>query len=172
MLPSSCQLCQHCGNQRLLLYNLLCHCDNKVGIIMTLVFQGTPQTAVEPYRPEFMIIHISWNTGKNCIFYLCWTLRWHNQLHYQCISIHGTDLVIPEYSKWMPSAQIIFLWSSEWKGITVLRSAGNECCIRSFFHQGAVSIRKTVLPGMAIPMLKIRRPNGRLIFNMEITIRR
>ena len=39
-------------------------------------------------------------------------------------------------------------------------------------HQGAVSIRKTVLPGMAIPMLKIRRPNGRLIFNMEIAIRR
>ena len=38
--------------------------------------------------------------------------------------------------------------------------------------QGAVSIRKTVLPGMAIPMLKIRRPLGRLIFNMEIAIRR
>ena len=38
--------------------------------------------------------------------------------------------------------------------------------------QGAVSIRKKVLPGMAIPMLKIRRPNGRLIFNMEIAIRR
>ena len=38
--------------------------------------------------------------------------------------------------------------------------------------EGAVSIRKTVLPGMAIPMLKIRRPNGRLIFNMEIAIRR
>ena len=37
---------------------------------------------------------------------------------------------------------------------------------------GAVSIRKTVLPGMAIPMLKIRRPNGRLIFDMEIAIRR
>ena len=31
--------------------------------------------------------------------------------------------------------------------------------------------KKTVLPGMAIPMLKIRRPNGRLIFNMEIAIR-
>ena len=42
-------------------------------------------------------------------------------------------------------------------------------CIRRL---GAVSIRKTVLPGMAIPMLKIRRPNGRLIFNMEIAIRR
>ena len=39
-------------------------------------------------------------------------------------------------------------------------------------NQGAVSIRKTVLPGMAIPMLKIRRPNGRLIFNKEIAIRR
>ena len=39
-------------------------------------------------------------------------------------------------------------------------------------NTGAVSIRKTVLPGMAIPMLKIRRPNGRLIFNMEIAIRR
>ena len=37
---------------------------------------------------------------------------------------------------------------------------------------GVVSIRKTVLQGMAIPMLKIRRHNGRLIFNMEITIRR
>ena len=37
---------------------------------------------------------------------------------------------------------------------------------------GAVSIRKTVLPGMAIPMLKIRRPNGRLIFNIGIAIRR
>ena len=37
---------------------------------------------------------------------------------------------------------------------------------------GAVSIRKTVLPGMVIPMLKIRRPNGRLIFNMEIAILR
>ena len=41
-----------------------------------------------------------------------------------------------------------------------------------FFLQGGVSIRKTVFPGMAIPMLKIRRPNGRLIFNMEIAIRR
>ena len=37
---------------------------------------------------------------------------------------------------------------------------------------GAVSIRKTVLPGVAIPMLKIKRPNGRLIFNMEIAIPR
>ena len=39
-------------------------------------------------------------------------------------------------------------------------------------NQGAVSIRKTVLSGMALPLLKIRRHNGRLIFNMEIAIRR
>ena len=50
--------------------------------------------------------------------------------------------------------------------LTVLVGLGRS------FLQGAVSIRKTVLPGMAIPMLKIRRPNGRLIFNMEIAIRR
>ena len=42
----------------------------------------------------------------------------------------------------------------------------------TYISLGAVSIRKTVLPGMAIPMLKIRRPNDRLIFNMEIAIRR
>ena len=39
-------------------------------------------------------------------------------------------------------------------------------------EQGAVSIRKTVFPGMAITMLKIRRLSGRLIFNMEIAKRR
>ena len=48
----------------------------------------------------------------------------------------------------------------------------SHCEIKNNTEQGAVSIRKTVLPGMAIPMLKIRRPNGRLIFNMEIAIRR
>ena len=40
----------------------------------------------------------------------------------------------------------------------------------SIMSQGAVSIRKTVLLGMVIPMLKIRRPTGRLIFNMGIPI--
>ena len=45
-------------------------------------------------------------------------------------------------------------------------------CVRNCRQLGAVSIRKTVLPGMAIPMLKIRRPNGRLIFNIGIAIRR
>ena len=53
-----------------------------------------------------------------------------------------------------------------------LMPSGNKPFPVSALTQGAVSIRKTVLPGMAIPMLKIRRLNGRLIFNMEITIRR
>ena len=53
-----------------------------------------------------------------------------------------------------------------------LRLRWNEIYSIHVTQQGAVSIRKTVLPGMAIPMLKIRRPNGRLIFNMEIAIRR
>ena len=54
----------------------------------------------------------------------------------------------------------------------ILRQFPEIFAIENSQHQGAVSIRKTVLPGMAIPMLKIRRPNGRLIFNMEIAIRR
>ena len=48
----------------------------------------------------------------------------------------------------------------------------NSSQVHAIIIQGAISIRKTVLLGMAIPMLKIRRPNGRLIFNMEIAIRR
>ena len=57
----------------------------------------------------------------------------------------------------------------------LLMEEAPQCPHRSSSQEhvlGAVSIRKTVLPGMAIPMLKIRRPNGRLIFNLEITIRR
>ena len=49
--------------------------------------------------------------------------------------------------------------------LTALPGHQELCC-----KQGAVSIRKTVLLGMAIPMLKIRRPTGRLIFNMGIPI--
>ena len=60
----------------------------------------------------------------------------------------------------LKTASYLIIW---WSGIF------NALMVNSL---GAVSIRKTVLPGMAIPMLKIRRPNGRLIFNMEIAIRR
>ena len=63
--------------------------------------------------------------------------------------------------------QMAFSNTSSWMENIVFRF-----WFHTSFFQGAVSIRKTVLPGMAIPMLKIRRPNGRLIFNMEIAIRR
>ena len=59
-----------------------------------------------------------------------------------------------------------------WISLTTGFSGTDAFTVSLNSHQGAVSIRKTVLPGMAIPMLKIRRPNGRLIFNMEIAIRR
>ena len=65
--------------------------------------------------------------------------------------------------------QILLL---QWNHKTVWVYVGNIDVIKRKIQQGAVSIRKTVLPGMAIPMLKKRRPNGRLIFNMEIAIRR
>ena len=68
----------------------------------------------------------------------------------------------------------MFVYSQSGILYVVNKAKLNEYCFNLFCSgdQGAVSIRKTVLPGMAIPMLKIRRPNGRLIFNMEIAIRR
>ena len=65
--------------------------------------------------------------------------------------------------------ETIILWDYLKSRISYIGKTANPYWNRTL---GAVSIRKTVLPGMAIPMLKIRRPNGRLIFNMEITIRR
>ena len=61
--------------------------------------------------------------------------------------------------------------------VSVRMAVKTESCYEANFvgccrFLGAVSIRKTVLPGMAIPMLKIRRPIDRLIFNMGIAIRR
>ena len=58
-------------------------------------------------------------------------------------------------------------------GVDHLDAVGFMACsssARLSQTQGAVSIRKTVLLGMVIPMLKIRRPTGRLIFNMGIPI--
>ena len=76
--------------------------------------------------------------------------------------------------------EVQFLHSHLKLEIIIFTQSGVEICMpqensvntMAADEQGAVSIRKTVLPGMAIPMLKIRRPNGRLIFNMEIAIRR
>ena len=63
-------------------------------------------------------------------------------------------------------------WLRYQSQITPLNHSANQEGHQSLSgaNVGAVSIRKTVLPGMAIPMLKIRRPTGRLIFNMEMAI--
>ena len=77
--------------------------------------------------------------------------------------------------KWLLTWSISTFWRLHFKGNSWKNNF--ELYFYSNFIEacevlGAVSIRKTVLPGMVIPMLKIRRPNGRLIFNMEIAIRR
>ena len=82
---------------------------------------------------------------------------------------------------WIPVYQLFCNTATDIKQIlfalagiaSTIRTLCQHCFMRlNVGCLGAVSIRKTVLPGMAIPMLKIRRPNGRLIFNMEIAIRR
>ena len=55
-------------------------------------------------------------------------------------------------------------------GVLVFTERHHGHMAKSHAFLGAVSIRKTVLLGMVIPMLKIRRPTGRLIFNMGIPI--
>ena len=76
--------------------------------------------------------------------------------------------------KWNAGFEAIFVTNKVKLGqaLTEMNVWNTPVLDQSSVEQGAVSIRKTVLPGMAIPMLKIRRPNGRLIFNMEIAIRR
>ena len=76
--------------------------------------------------------------------------------HYRCtISLHVIDITENYHTSILrPNSK--------------LQLIGHLWCHTESQNLGAISIRKTVLPGMAIPMLKIRRPNGRLIFNMEI----
>ena len=98
------------------------------------------------------------------------------------VSIHGTDLYLLKPTLG-PLKRFRRLTRAEEVVITRLRIGHNKATKSHILSrrpptpcqhcgQWAVSIRKTFLPGMVIPMLKIRRPNGRLIFNMEIAIRR
>ena len=97
--------------------------------------------------------------------------RWHRQLRsmlaqHRVVSPHNMKLVLNETISNTPAN---FMQSGDFPSTyeTIVSTSWVPK-----YNLGAVSIRKTVLPGMAIPMLKIRRPNGRLIFNMEIAIRR
>ena len=80
---------------------------------------------------------------------------YHVPLHEMCCMYHHIVLCIKYYTRFVRNNEI------KMSNLT-------QC----FKLQGAVSIRKTVLPGVAIPMLKIRHPNGRLIFNIGIAIPR
>ena len=123
------------------------------------------KTAVILCRPEYI----------NCVWGEIAAMFWHEvqkkiQKLYQRKSFENVSKMTDTLSR--PECV-----NTLWPKLNYLHS---EECVSKFIwkrwlwnnSQGAVSIRKTVLPGMAIPMLKIRRPNGRLIFNMEITIRR
>ena len=101
------------------------------------------------------------STTKPCAYFLGYTVctgifldEWTFIMHGHYRGCFGIDPFHRVYSDSVPE-RLLFL--SFW----------HSMCVRKL---GAVSIRKTVLPGMAIPMLKIRRPNGRLIFNMEMTV--
>ena len=70
-----------------------------------------------------------------------------------------------------PRTKFKYIISLNWTGLSVYEYiTPRSRQVEILHYQGAVSIRKTVFPGMAIPMLKIRRPTGRLIFNMGIPI--
>ena len=80
-----------------------------------------------------------------------WTNLW---------GIHRSPVNSPYKGQWRGALMFSLIWA--WT---------NGCVNNQTIEMlGAVSIRKTVLLGMAIPMLKIRRPTGRLIFNMGIPI--
>ena len=114
---------------------------------------------------EYISIY-KWNICRDGVLFMSW--------------------LISSWTKWLPVRQTTFSNAFAWIEMIEFRFKchwnlfpGVQLTISQHWFRlwlgakrGAVSIRKTVLPGMAIPMLKIRRPNGRLIFNMEIAIHR
>ena len=131
------------------------------GIPLFLIIQKEARCSVNPREcawRDYNSITVAACTSDN----ICIRLFFH--LHSDTINNH---LGARQEFTWLLSSY------KKLKTICILRVYINVFyCGKVTRAQGAVSIRKTVLPGMAIPMLKIRRPNGRLIFNMEIAIRR
>ena len=128
----------------------------------------------------FMHLHFP-SSGMACPNPGCWYVEeeWSENLSSLFLAINNLTSGHSHHLRWllwcfqeMFFNEIGFsITGAEWSGLLYIYNicwtfqSGRICR-----KQGAVSIRKTVLPGMAIPMLKIRRPNGRLIFNMEIAI--
>ena len=99
------------------------------------------------YTPVSHMEYVFWINIAMC--YMTKNTAWHTTVVYFLVLNTSIICGIPVENKPISAQYLPNIWDLE-----------------------AVSIRKSVLPGMAIPMLKIRRPNGRLIFNMEIAIRR
>ena len=131
---------------------------------------------------------------------LVWSMLWNVIIKYAC-KLNGYKSILGEHPKHITCLQSYqdciehlfddqiynFGWVKVWFHISEFLYSRIPIYDKEPFHeavckwfyvfekknvQGTVSIRKTVLPGVAIPMLKIRRPNGRLIFNIGIAIPR
>ena len=105
---------------------------------------------------------------KSCITSFVYNIHFNCQINLRFCIEHMTAMFSAELQKIWNRKQLVVDKIHFKKFVSQIKFK----CFFSHCPLGAVSIRKTVLPGMAIPMLKIRRPNGRLIFNMEIAIRR
>ena len=125
-----------------------------------------------PLKYDWYDLDMTLNS-KSCCMYPIWGLACNRGRAHTLISQHFVRLWGLQFVVWakmvleLGSGNLAMFnqWLLQERHFSVVHI--RLCCML-----GAVSIRKTVLPGMAIPMLKIRRPNGRLIFNMEIAIRR
>ena len=144
--------CHHIVDNGLLpiqcpVFNHMKNCSTRKSVVKQNDLSSVKMMSMNHFIADWLKINSIWI----CIMRL-WKSFQKRSYFTNCLAqswqIHTHSLVV----------RVHLSWKTTWIG----------CC----FIQGAVSIRKTVLPGMAIPMLKIRRPNGRLIFNMEITIRR
>ena len=114
-----------------------------------------PNSTVNSAHSHIVIVWVL-GEGSAVIFLVEFTIFLHTQRHTLLLEVSISFFPFTRQLPQLNRIQLVSLWDWSTTPVTL----------------GAVSIRKTVLPGMAIPMLKIRRPNGRLIFNMEITIRR
>ena len=134
--------------------------------------------------------YVSWNGKLNQDMYHHHNSTLHEQLIYSKLQNLGTYritcimMTVSWYILFSCTPTDKLVMQGAWPGIVLMvflhtsQRSYRKLTVSSLHHtlrpcyQGAVSIRKTVFPGMAIPMLKIRRPSGRLIFNMVIAIRR
>ena len=156
------------------------------GPTVLIVCYETPHTCIEWVLVMEVILPIRVNTSSLTTFlpewhaaWVCWrfvalsNMYWLSLLDWRNQRDSLGNLILYQYiqSYYIPPCMsgVVLL---EFGGIVVILAILYWLGSLASRNLGAISIRKTVLPGMSIPMLKIRRPDGRLILNMEIAIRR